>query len=268
MMPQAKDHEQIRRYLLGNLSQEIRHRIEQRLLTEDRFLEELLLAEEELIDDYVGDALTEDARSKFDQHFLSTPERQQKLRFALALTRYVSNSSETTQTESANEERPISRIKPTWTERFRAFGGNRNWGWRVGAALAAVAIIAVALWLARPRTPSPQTFATLTLNISVSSDRAEGAQASKVKLPLQADALKISLMLPEQLPQPISYRVELMNNEGQTRSLSIIGEDARSISVVIPASQLTRDRYALRLYTVSATGTEQRVPGNYFFSVE
>ncbi|MBD0327525.1 MAG: hypothetical protein ICV68_13900, partial [Pyrinomonadaceae bacterium] len=52
-----------------------------RLLTEDEFFDELLLGEEELTVDYVNDELTAADRLKFEQHFLSTPERQQKLRF-------------------------------------------------------------------------------------------------------------------------------------------------------------------------------------------
>ena len=61
-------------------------------MTEDGFFEELLLVEEELIDDYIGDQLSLDERQSFEQHFLSTSGRHGQLRFAQAL-RFAANSS-------------------------------------------------------------------------------------------------------------------------------------------------------------------------------
>jgi methionine-rich copper-binding protein CopC len=124
------------------------------------------------------------------------------------------------------------------------------------------------LWLSLFRAPSPQTFAALTLTINVSNNRAEGAQASKVKLPLNASALKISLTLPERLPTAARYRVELENDNGETKGLEITEQEARSVTVVIPAEQLIRGQYALKLFTTKADGTEQRINGSYFFTVE
>src|SRR5919201_243727 len=74
---------------------------------------------------------------------------------------------------------------------------------------AAVAVIFGALWLlSRPRTPTPRTFATLTLTAGA-GDRAEGVQATKVKLPPDADALKIFLVLPDGVTPAARYRAEL-----------------------------------------------------------
>src|SRR5205085_4403382 len=199
MSPHAENNQEIRRYLLGGLSQKVLRQVEERLMNEDGFFEELLLVEDELIDDYVGDQLSLDERRRFEQHFLSTPERHGQLRFAQALSRYVSNSSAKSETESPEDEsaraqRLAPTPEPTWAERFRAFWGSRAWALRTAAALAVVVVIAGAFWLLRPRTTPPQTFATLTLTTSI-SNRAEGVQAAKVKLPLNADALRIFLTL-------------------------------------------------------------------------
>lgn len=263
----AEDHNELRQYLLGDLTQEARQRVEQRLLTENNFLEELLLGEEELIDDYVGGDLSDEDRLKFEQHFLSTPERHRQLRFALALSLYTLNTTEKAGSKSAEARPPAPPTEPTWAERFRAFWNSRAWA--LAAMTLAVVIIAGSwLWLLRPRTSPPQTFATLNLPAGV-SNRAEGAQASKVRLPLNADALRISLMLPEGATPAASYRVELMSDNGETRSLKVAGQDAHSVSVVIPVAQLARGRYALKLFTTNADGTEQRVSGDsYLFTVE
>ena len=243
-------------------------------MTEDGFFDELLLVEEELIDDYVGGQLPLDERQRFEQHFLSTPERQRQLRFAQALSRYVSNSSEKSEGESAQAEGESARAQPLahtsgqkragW---FDAFWGSRAWALRSAVALAVVVVAVGALWLSRQRTTQPRTFATLTLTASA-GNRAEGVQARKVKLPPDADALRIFLMLPEGSAPATRYRAELVNGNGETKSFEVAVQDSRSVSAVIPAAQLARGQYALRLYKTDADGSEQRVPGSYFFNVK
>lgn len=91
MKSQPEDGKLRKRYLLGYLSQEgERQQFEERLLTDDQFFEELLIAEDELIDDYLRGALTEEEKERFENHFLVTAERRQKLSFARALRKYVS----------------------------------------------------------------------------------------------------------------------------------------------------------------------------------
>ena len=253
-------HEEVKQYLLGGAAPETQRTIEERLLTEESFLEELNCTEEELIDDYVGDHLNAGDRASFEQHFLSTQERHRKLRFALALTRY---SAEKARAKSVEP----SPARKTMTERLRAFWRGQPVLLRAAAALAAAAILAVAWWFSFPRTQSPRTFAALSLSVSA-SNRGEGAQVSKVLLPLKADALKISLQLPEGVGQASRYRVELLDDKDEARTLEITGRDEKSVSVVIPADQLVRGQYALRLYAAPDGGAEQRVPGSYFFIAE
>lgn len=252
------EHEEIRRYLLGNVSPEVQRAAEERLLTEESFLEELNSIEEELIDDYVGADLSRDDRERFERHFLSTDERQRKLRFALALARYTSEKG-VTETDAG----------PTLAERLRAFWRRRPLMLRAAAGLAAVAIIAAAWWFSFPRTPLQKTFATLSLSINVGSNRGDGAEVAKVPLPLKADALKISLALPEGSANASGYRVELLDvSGGAAENLEIIERDEKAVSVLIPSSRLTRGQYALRLYATPSGGAEQRVPGSYFFTAE
>ena len=79
MTLQAENSQELRQYLLGDLTGEAQRRVEERLLTEPDFLEELLVGEEELMDDYVGGELSADERLKFERHFLSTPERRRQV---------------------------------------------------------------------------------------------------------------------------------------------------------------------------------------------
>ena len=259
--------EEVRDYLLGSLGEDARQRLEERLLTEGGIFEELLVGEEELFDDYAAGALSDDERNRFEAHFLSTTERHQKLRFALALNRYTANQSEKAVSETAQAQLPVPPTKRTWAERFRAFGQSQPWALRAGAAFAAAIILASALWFSFLRAPSPQTFATLFLTAS-HSNRAEATEVSKVKLQPGVSELRISLALADRSPTPASYRVELENDKGEIKPLEIIGQDVQSVSVLIPAAQLSRGLHALRLYAIKTDRSEQRIPGSYFFNVE
>lgn len=255
------EHEDVRRYLLGDVQAEVQRAVEERLVTEEGFMEELSAAEEELIDDYVGGELSAGDRERFERHFLSTEERRRQLRFAQALARYTSERGAAAATAAPD-------ARPTLAERVRAFWRVRPVMLRAVAGFAAVVILAAAWWFAFPRTPSQKTFATLSLNINVGSNRAEGAQAAKVRLPLREDALKISLALPEGSTDASGYRVELQDGSGAEETLGVVARDEKSVSVVIPSSRLARGRYALKLYMTPAGGSEQRVPGSYFFDAE
>src|SRR5258708_1812066 len=88
----ARNHDDqatIRRYLLRQLTDEKQQEFEKRLLVDTDLFEELEVTEAELIDEYVAGKITGVERSQFEAQFLTTPARQQDLRFAKALSRYV-----------------------------------------------------------------------------------------------------------------------------------------------------------------------------------
>src|SRR5205085_3570343 len=94
MTPDHDEQSLLRVYLLGHVADEsVCARIEERLLADEAYFEALLIAEEELLDDYVRDALTPAERASVEQHFLTTPERQQQLTAAQALHRYVAQAA-------------------------------------------------------------------------------------------------------------------------------------------------------------------------------
>ena len=251
-----EDDLKIREYLLGNLSEEDQRLVDERLLTESGFLDELLAGEDDLIDDYVCDDLSQGNRSGFEQHFLCSPERQQKLKFAIALNRYVSNVPQ-----------PVKPTPLTWGERFRAFWIGLTPALRYASIFAAIALGVAIVLVVIPKTIPPRTFATVTLSLS-SGNRADSTIATKVNLAQNIDALKVILTLPS-LPEPArGYRVELIDSEGQTRPVEVLSKDANTLTVVIPAKRLTRGEYALRLYVANSDGVEQRINGGYLFVVE
>jgi CHAT domain-containing protein len=134
-------------YLLGATSPEEDEQIEQRLRNE-KTTDELLLAEEELIDDYARGMLAPYERQLFEQNFLTTPERQKKLLMAQSAVRYAAEQIPSTQgglvdssIKDAEEGGPAQRRQPEW---WRVFFDQR---WRVAGYALLVMVIGVGVWL-------------------------------------------------------------------------------------------------------------------------
>lgn len=81
----------MRAYLLGTLDADQCTQFEERLLREPEVYEELLAAEEELIDENVAGTLSELDQQQFDKHLAITAEGRQKIRFATLLNRYAAS---------------------------------------------------------------------------------------------------------------------------------------------------------------------------------
>jgi len=244
MTPTQEIQEPIRQYLLGQLSDGPREEIERALLTNEEAFAELLIIEDELTDEYLNSQLNPDDRADFERHFLAAPERQDELRFAQALNRYVTT---THASERADTSIPIvlsRQAKPL----------------RIVAAVAVVIIMASALWFGFFRQPVSTAFVTVTLTISPST-RDEGVQSARIESPGK-DTLRIFLRLPNPPPSAVSYRVQLLDVNGEYQSLKVAGQDNQSVIVEIPGAQLSRGRYALNLSAVWADGTEQRLNGS------
>src|SRR5687767_11804572 len=83
----------IREYLLGALSNKAEmRRIEEKILLDDDFVEEISIAEDQLIDEYLDGTLSASEQKSFDQYFLNAPERKQKLRLISDLRKYAAGS--------------------------------------------------------------------------------------------------------------------------------------------------------------------------------
>jgi tetratricopeptide (TPR) repeat protein len=80
----------IREYLLGILEDPVmKSQMEEKLLAEDKFLQEISAAEDELIEQYLDDELSPADRKLFISHFLAAPQRKQQLRFHQNLRKYA-----------------------------------------------------------------------------------------------------------------------------------------------------------------------------------
>jgi hypothetical protein len=82
------DETQLRRYLLGDIEPQERGAIEERLLRDRRYFNELLRLEEALTDEYARGEMGPAQREQFELYFLNGPERLENLQFSEAFGRY------------------------------------------------------------------------------------------------------------------------------------------------------------------------------------
>ena len=80
-----EEQNEIRRYLLGQLSEADEEAVELRLLAEDDYFELSEIVGDELLDAYVHDALPAAERELLEARFLRAPERRRQLAFAATL---------------------------------------------------------------------------------------------------------------------------------------------------------------------------------------
>jgi hypothetical protein len=266
-MTQYDEKEKLREYLLGTLSEDAQQRVEESLFADAGLLDELILEEEDLIEDYLNGDLTEDEQRRFEQYFLSTPERHQKLKFALAFNRYSSNAIKgfsSDRTKARETETPVS---PTTTIRFGGFWDSQRWALSAAVALGLVAVVFGSLWLFRRLPSDSQSFAPITLT-PVRITRGDPVEGGEITLPLDRPVLKILLKLPERSNSGKRYRVELRDIKGETKLLEPSEQNSETVSVNVPAAELVRGSYLLKLLAINADGTDPQVSGTYLLAVK
>lgn len=257
--------ERIIAYLLQDLPEAELEQFEDECFASEDWPAQVGLVEEDLIEDYLRNNLAPEQRRSFERNYLTTAARLERVRIAAALFCHVDACA-----LAAEATVLPSPVKQTWFERFRASWGVRPWVPLPVAVALLVAVLAPGVWWIYSSSTANrrvETFATLTLSLS-NSDRATGAEAARVKLTSDVVALKISLTLPDASAPARNYRVQLEDDNGAVKLSENVLPKAQSVRVTIPASQLARGQYALKLFIVNPDGTEQRIPGSYFFIVE
>lgn len=240
------DQVRIREYLLGKLTDDEQEKIEERLMVEDDLFQELEISKGELIEEYREGELTQKEQQSFAL-FLSTPEGRRRHAFAVAIECLE---------RTGPPPQPVS-----WLERFRRLIQKPQWAVPAVASAALIVVVAV---VGIRSLQQPPKFVAITLTNNAITRAAGDNQYQKVTVPPDASELRVSLTLPEPATSDARYSVELDNRREMT-TFEPSGQDANSVSVVIPARRVPPGLYALTIYEIKPDGTKQQVPGNYFF---
>ncbi len=94
-MKKNHKNEEIKRFLLGTItSEEELQKFEEFLMLDDEYFQEILMQEEELIENYADDQLTKQEKRNFENNFLLSKERIQKVKFARLFKRYLNKQKD------------------------------------------------------------------------------------------------------------------------------------------------------------------------------
>lgn len=237
----SQEYLRIRPYLLGLVSNEEQTKIEEHLLTNNDFYEEVLIEEDELIDDYLAGQLSSSDRQVFESHFLATIERQKKVRFGKAFKRYATHN-------------PAPAPSPLrWWSSLTNLLPTRSPVTSTALAGVVLAVLAGVLWLAlknesQQRPAGPHSIATAVLTPGMSRDHA--GNLTKILITPDKDTVQLRLAMPAVDYQ--KYRVEILSAQGAkvwtgtdlaTQQLA----DGKFIVLNLPENIFQRDDYQVRL---------------------
>jgi hypothetical protein len=271
-----KEQDTIRQYLLGQATPEDASRLEEGLLTDSDLFDEVLSVEDELIDQYLAAEISPAERQSFETHFLVAPERQQKLRFAGALRKYVDfagtrESQESTAEEDISDEEPAfaqsAAVAKRPQRRFFSFLPATNPLVSYALAAAILLMVGSVSWLAfnhwRPQTP-PQSGLVYVAALTPGLTRDSG-ELKRLSIPPDTSTVQLRLVLTSD--ENPSYRAEVLTSD---RSSVLVIDDLKAqtldrerfIILSIPAGILKRDDYAVRV-----SGRRRKLPGNRPLSI-
>lgn len=146
-----------KRFLLGDVSESERAQIEDRLLADEDFFQELLIVEDDLIDAYVRDELSASERGLFEQGYPTSPSRRARIEFAKTLLASVSGkpASVVPAVITAHEREPARPV--SWWHTL--FGGlfirRPAFGFTMAAVVALLVVVLGGLWVLTERTRTP-----------------------------------------------------------------------------------------------------------------
>jgi hypothetical protein len=138
-MKQRSDEELVlRRYLLGDLDEPLMDEVEGRLLRDKIYADRLSAVEDNLIDDYVFEGLSEREREGFNTNFLVNDERRKKIMIAQAMEVYVGERCER---QSVHEPLTLSQL---WQNSVRFLQGHK-----LSVAFSLLIIVLLAVFVPR-----------------------------------------------------------------------------------------------------------------------
>ncbi len=279
-------HEQLVRYLLGDVTSPEQERVEEAYVSEGEAFHELLAAEEDLIDAYVAGSLSAADRLRFEQHFLASPARRERVAFARDLARLEPRH---VVAPAAPSHRPawlpvaavlapmllagawlLGRMS-TLDERVRQAGAEREAALERGQASERRAseleqrVAGLVEDLARARAGEAAAVAAWVLAPGLE----RGSAAPAFPLSPTTEWVRLRLVL-EDDPHPL-YEVSVETADGQmvarsSRLRSRAGVGGRAVEVMVPAASLKTGTYVVSVKGTSERGASEGV-ANYHLRV-
>ena len=248
MQEQTNVQQDLRLWLLGLLPREQGESLEQRLMTDDRAFDEVSIVEDELIDDYLSDELSEQERGAFESFFMNSLERERQFKVAKAWRSY-----------SERDKRQSSDVQDVPAlDRQLSFIGSL-WGYRVPlvAVFAILFVVGVLFTFMSTSTPSGPSLAVV---LEPAVQTREGGSVQQVKVPRDTQTVELRAKLPK--GESKSYRAILLDTNGNTvltndqPAVDTSATESDVVVVPVQAERLPRGQYQLLLNTPTPSGPQ------------
>lgn len=214
----------IRQYLLGELDEQQREQLEQRVITNPDYKEQVLITEEELLEDFVNGSLPPRELELVRQKYSSSPSLSRKVEIARTLNKYAS-------AHPILSQRSVPQR--TWATSLLEFFTGRNRFRQLSLAVLALFVVGgavLAYWLL-----SRESRATYAALIQLNGPESQ-------ILPADDSVAAISL-------SPL-----LLRGSGETRTITIT-QQTRMVQLRLPDSSAGRAT-AFRALLKNVAGTE------------
>lgn len=272
------DSKKLRQYLLGNLTQSAAERLDLQIIADKNLEQELCLAEDSLMEDYLDETLSPAEIELFHKNFLISEVRKEQLKEIGALRNYAQN---TIRQEISNDQKEsfFRRLKNALTLNFRPVA--------VAFGLLVVGILAIAVWQFGFSGSTGEL--ALLEEQAVAMNREDLSNLSKYenlsKLSLFSDLLRSSdetaklsaktltgrvllrLALPLEETSNV-FNAKITRNQTDNISLSKIpaysNQSGKEIRLILPSTFFTGGEYKIEL---SPEGKKD-FPINYSFAVQ
>lgn len=273
----------MRQFLLGELTEKDREELEQLVLLEGGLRDKLLMAEDDLIEEYLEGSLAAEEREKFLRQFLSIPHQRNKLRIAKSLRRFAlgqPHSGVSSTGPAQGETKPVVvRAQHRFYRSLLTY-----------APIAAVIILAVgigAFWYGQYRSRGAQRQAIerelAELNASGQSEF-PADQISTVVVPpvssrsvvadlsssFKGAVLEVWLLPGTQPAEKYDAVLQKVGSEDKFRVSGLALQDragGKAVRLRIPTRLLTPGIYRVQLSPVLADGTAEHT-AEYSFEIQ
>ncbi len=255
--------EKLRRYLLGSLPASEAEEIDLQIITDDSLSEALALAEHELIEDHLDQALTPEEAELFRKNFLLSDERRQMVIDTSLLRKYSDQYGKAMITVSEPASSVFEKLKAIFTR--PAFAG---------AAVVAVLLIALLTWQVFIRdtsTPLEREYAAMNVkdlsnageftglsSISlVSSNLRDANSASRQSVSTMTETILVRLALPNGV-DTATFKATLSRASTTIFTIDAVtsyqNPNGKEVRMLVPRSVLEKGQYQILLESPKGDG--------------
>lgn len=266
----------LRRYLLGVLSGNENETIDHRVISDEGFEEELSLAENDLMEDFLEDTLSADEKELFYLNFLTSSKRKAQLREVASFKEFSKKEFEGL--------RRSDRLRTKAVRPYRKFAIGLRPFLAFGVFL--VLLISVTLvwrnYFRQTISPLATEYAELNgqdlsdltktanyyvVNLSAGTFRDPGA-ASKHESDKLTEKVLFRLALPGEAPVNAEFKTKIMQNGSVVLSLDGVrayrNRAGAEVRLLVPKLALTKGSYLISLESTGPTGNIE----TYVFTID